>query len=164
MFVPVPPSQPTPPPEDQPARDVDVEVPPEEDEAPELEVPYFYRPPAWPAVVRWARLCRVLAFVSLVTFGFLAARNLYLAVSPEPPIGPFLVAPVTPAAYAGNAVLHTIGAIASCISLLGFAELLHVVLSIEKAAHRPGRRPARGRAYDEPSSISGMGETGERGL
>jgi hypothetical protein len=94
----------------------------------------------WPAVVRWARLCRVLAFVSLAIFGFLAARNLYLLGDNEPQVGPFVVPPESPAAYFGYAVLCAIIGVVSCISLLGFAELLHVIMSIETAVHRPHDR------------------------
>ena len=91
-------------------------------------------------MVRWARLCRVLAFVRLGIFGCYAARNLYLAFDNEPQFGPFLVQPVSPGVYLGYALLFTTLGIASCISLLGFAELLHVFLSIEAAAHRPRDR------------------------
>jgi hypothetical protein len=136
MFVPVPPqsNQPEPtPPEARVDTDADAAL---DDDAPELDMPTIRRLVAWPAVVRWARLCRVLAYVSLVIFGFLAARNLYFAVANEPQFGPFMPPPVSPGVYLGYALLCVIFGIASCISLLGFAELLHVIMSIEAAAHR----------------------------
>ena len=86
--------------------------------------------------MRWARLCRVLAYVCLIIFGFLAARNLYLAVNGEPQIGVFMAPRIAPAAYLGDALLCVIYGVASCISLLGFAELLQVFLSIEAGVHR----------------------------
>ncbi len=140
MFVPVPPQSnqpaPAPPPDERPLNCAELEddaAP--ADEEPDLDLAALPAPTVWPAVVRWARLCRVLAYVSLIIFGFFAASNLYRAAIDEPQFAPF-VPHVSSTAYLGYALLWAILAVAVCLSLLGFAELLHVILSIEAAAHR----------------------------
>jgi hypothetical protein len=140
VFVPVPPrsNQPEPEPPDESGETADTDAASDDDEAPELDLPPLRRPTTWPAVVRWARLCRVLAYISLIIFGILTARNLYLVVNNEPQFGPFQP-PISPAVFLGYALLCAILGVASCISLLGFAELLHVFMSIEAAASHRSR-------------------------
>jgi hypothetical protein len=153
MFVPVPPqsNQPTPEPPDEPTES---ELPPDDDEAPDLEIRTLHGAAAWPAIVRWARLCRVLAVICLLIFGYFAARNLYFAVSDEQEFGRFMFQQVSPGVYVAYALLYALVAVASCISLFGFAALLHLFISIEAASHRRRDRspPESAKNDDEPGA------------
>jgi hypothetical protein len=148
VFTPIPPQSNEPPPEprDGPG---EIEAPddePDADEPPDLDLPLLHGPARWPAVVRWSRLCRVLAFVGLVCFGWAAASNLYEALYGEPQFA-FMQPRATPGWYFFYAFLYSVFAVASCLSLLGFAELLHLLMSIEATSRqRPDRSPRR----DEP--------------
>jgi hypothetical protein len=160
VFPPVPPRADQPAPEhpgqpDEPddaaepneAPDLDAAL--EADEPTDLEMPLLHRSPLWPAVVRWARLCRVLAFVTLAYFGWNAASYLYAAITGE--VEPFVRPHVIPAWNLFYALVHTLFAVASCISLLGFAELLHLLMSIEATLrHNQDRSPRPDRA--DPSA------------
>ena len=92
-------------------------------------------------VNRLFSVCRVLAFVSLICFGWGAASNLFQAVATDPQLGPFMQPRVTPGWYALYAFLCAVLGVASCVGLLGFAELLHLFISLEAAS-----RPRRGRS------------------
>jgi hypothetical protein len=149
MFVPVPPqsNQPAPEPPDDPNEPNELDDEAADEDAADFAIAAMQRPPVWPAVVRWARLCRLLAFVSLVIFGFFSAQHLYHAITAEPQIMPFMPQ-ISPATYLGYAFLYAVYAIASCISLLGFAELLQVFLSIEAASRRQ-REPSESDQGDD---------------
>jgi hypothetical protein len=153
MFVPVPPGsdQPAPQPLDEPDEPVDIEDDAAQDEPPEIAIATLRGPMLWPAVVRWARLCGAMAYICLVVFGFLALRSVFLAIRGDPPLKQFVGGPppVSPAVYLGEALLYVIYAVVSCISLLGFAQLLIVFLSIEAGVHRQRDRPSPVRERDD---------------
>ena len=164
MFNPIPPgSNPQPP---GPAPGADEPELQDPDETAEGEEPLdddissLKRPHLWPAVTRWSRLCRVLAFVSLVIFGWMAATSLYQALTFEPEFDPFMRPRPTPGLLFWFALLYLIAAVASCISLLGFAELLHLFIAIEAAGRRPvDRTPPRDqRDADENEADEQEGE------
>ena len=153
MFVSVPPDsdQPAPRPPDEPDEPVDIEDEAAQDQAPEIAIAALRGPMLWPAVVRWARLCRAMAYICLIIFGILALRSVFLAIRGDPPLKQFVGGPppVSPAVYLGEALLYVVYAVASCISLLGFAQLLIVFLSIEAGVQRQRDRPSPVREQDQ---------------
>jgi hypothetical protein len=145
VFTPLPPqsNEPAPEPRDEPDENDPADEELDAAEPPDVALPPSHGPARWPAVVRWSRLCRVLAFVSLVCFGWGAASNLYEAISAEPQFGPFVQPRATPGWYFIYAFVCAVFAITSCISLLGFAELLYLVMAIEAKSRRNRHRPRR---------------------
>jgi hypothetical protein len=144
VFTPIPPqaNEPAPEPQDEPNEDDAAGEEPDA-EPPDVAMPPLHGPARWPAVVRWSRLCRVLAFVSLICFGWGAASNLYEALNTEPQFGPFIQPRATPGWYLTYSLLCVVSGITSCISLLGFAELLHLLMAIEAKSRRSRHRSRR---------------------
>jgi hypothetical protein len=143
VFNPIPPEsiQPPPEPADEPKGDDPDEV--QDNAEPEMEMPQWVRPPRWPALVRWSRICRVLAILSVIYFGWGAASNVYQLLQRDSQFPLFMQQPVAPSTYLYYALLNVVLAIASCISLLGFAELLHLLMSIEAASREQRDRSPR---------------------
>ena len=110
------------------------------DEPADVEMPLLTPPPRWPAVTRWSRCCKVLAFLCLIVFGFVAASNLYQAATAEPEFDPFMRPRVTPGWYLLYALLYAAIGVVVCISLLGFAELLKLLMAIEADVRRGQER------------------------
>ena len=159
MFNPLPPeSNPPPPPpgvdetheENINTEPFDAEMDAEPDD---VEIPPLSRPPRWPAVARWARLCRVLAFLSLIGFGWGAASNLYHSLTFEPEFVPFMQQRMTAGWYFLYAVICALLAIVTCLSFLGFAELLHLFISLESSARDRRDRESHSSPVDmDPSA------------
>jgi hypothetical protein len=145
VFNPIPPeADPPPAPPDEINEPDDSDGGLDADDTADLRIPPIRTPSSWPALVRWSRYCRVLAFVFLVWYGWHAAWYLYDGFHAiDSQVQPRMEPRATPGYYFLYGFYNAVLAVASCISLLGFAELLYLLMSIEATTRdRRDREPS----------------------